>query len=980
MKIRTFSAILATAFLFCFQQTMAQNNNSACDKWVNNTMSKMTLEEKIGQLIVARVPTKTATKKQKKEFRESITKYNVGGLCFFAGKCDEQLAQTKEYQQLSKTPLLICLDAEWGLGMRLTDAYSFPRQMMMGAVANDTLIYRVADAIGAQCKKMGIHVNFAPCVDVNSNPMNPVIGARSFGENPDNVAKKSLQYVKGLQKNGVIAVAKHFPGHGDTDVDSHLDLPVVRQSKKDLATCHLLPYKTMINGGVKGIMAAHLQVEAYEKQENCPSSLSKNIVTDLLRNELKYNGLIFSDGLDMKAVTKHYKNGEAELKALRAGVDVLLLPDNVGKAVEAIKNAAENDKDLQALIDEKCRKMLRAKYNCGAASAKSAKLSAPTKADWQTCEELTQQIARQAVTLVKNTDDIVPVKNLGGKRLVSVNLGCADGTTATTFTNNVDRFAICEHFFFSDTANVDSISFSDTIGKCDIAIVTCYAYANLTKGKNYGIAKNMSTILDSITAISDKVIVNILGSPYGINHFKTENVPTAIMIGYQNISATQKATAEALFGAIPVKGRLSVTAKIFKEGTHFDTEKIRMDEIPLAKTPYNNSHFRKVDSIVLNGIKQKAYPGCQILVAKDGDIIFNKSYGNLTYDPKSPKVDNNTMYDLASLTKVTATTIAMMKLVDAGKVKLNDPLSKYLPYLKNTDKEKITILETMSHTAGFQAFIPFWKDVVTNGVLDPAVFESNPDNINDFYPFVGDVLVCKKQREEVLHKIANSKLLAEKKYLYSDFGFILLSDLVERVSGQSLDIFMYQQFYQPLGMSRTAFNPLTNGFEKANIAPTENDTRFRKTQIQGTVHDENAALMGGVSGHAGLFANATDIAKLCQMLLNKGSYAGQKYLSEDVVNLFNHRHFEKQNNRRALGFDKPLINSKSSHCAPEASQKSFGHSGFTGTFVWVDPQYNLIYIFLSNRAYPDVSTNKLAKLNIRTNIQSEIYKAITNKK
>lgn len=982
MKKRMFALALAIGVLLGISPVMAQNGDgqSDCDKWVNSTVAKLTLEEKIGQLIIARVPTKTATKKAKKAFRESIVKYKVGGLCFFSGKCEEQLSQTKEYQQLSQLPLLICIDAEWGLGMRLTDAYSFPRQMMMGAMTNDTLIYRMADAVAQQCKKMGIHVNFAPCVDVNSNPLNPVIGARSFGENPELVASKSLQYVRGLQNNGIIAVAKHFPGHGNTDVDSHLDLPVVKQSKKEISSCHLMPYKTMIKSGVKGIMIAHLQVDAYEQQKNLPSSLSKAIVEMLLRNELNYNGLIFSDGLDMKAVTKNYKNGEAELNALLAGIDVLLLPDDVEKAIARIKTAAENDSKLQGIIDKKCRKILRAKYNCGAVGWKSKKLSVPDQSDWQNCEDITRQIAREAVTLIRNTDNIVPVRNITGKRIVSVNVGCAYGTKATTFTNTIDRFAICEHFFFNDSIIGNGVSFADTLGKCDIALVTVYAYSNPTSGKNYGITKEISYIIDSVNKYSNKVIVNILASPYCIGRFNLEQMPDAVMIGYQNISVMQKATAEAIFGAIPVKGRLPVTVKIFKEGTQIHTEKIRMDELPLAQTPYNNVHFRRVDSLAIDGIRQKAYPGCQILVAKDGNIIFNKSYGTLTYDSSSPKVDNNTMYDLASLTKVTATTIAVMKLVDTKKIKLADPLSRYLPYLKNTDKDKITILEALSHIAGFQAFMPFWKDVVINGGLDRNVFETNPTDISEFTPFVDNVYVCKKYRDEVLHKIANSSLLPEKKYLYSDFGFILLADLVERVSGQSLDIFMFQHFYQPLGMGRTAFNPLYSGFDKANIAPTENDTRFRKTQIHGTVHDENAALMGGVAGHAGLFSNATDVAKLCQMLLNNGTYAGQRYLSESIVKTFNSRHFEKQNNRRALGFDKPLIQGKSSHCAPEASQKSFGHSGFTGTFVWVDPEYDLIYIFLSNRAYPDVSTNKLAKLNIRTNIQTEIYEAIKNKK
>ncbi len=976
---KTAAILFAVAMLAAAKLVSAQNAKSTtpCDKWVNTTMSKLTLEEKIAQLIVVRVPTKTATPKAKKAFRESLVKYKVGGVCFFAGKCNEQLAQTKEYQQLAQTPLLVCIDAEWGLGMRLTDAYSFPRQMMMGAISNDTLIYQMAEAIAVQCKKMGIHVNFAPCVDVNSNPNNPVIGARSFGENPELVARKSLQYVLGLQKNGLIAVAKHFPGHGDTDVDSHLDLPVVKQSKKELAQYHLLPYKTMINSGVKGIMVAHLQVNAYDSQKNMPSSLSRAIVEMLLRNELNYRGLVFSDGLDMKAVTKNYKNGDAELTALRAGIDVLLLPDDVAKTVDKIKTAAENNSVLQELIDKKCRKVLRTKYMCGAANAKTAKLSTPDKADWQRCEEITGQIAKEAVTLLTNRHHLVPIKKLADKRIVTINIGCAEGTKSNTFTDAIDRFALCDHYFLSSKSLNDTTTLSSLIGTPDVAIVTVYANANLTAAKNYGIGIEAVKLIDSVQKVADEVIVNILGSPYGLYNLKIAHHPDALLVGYQNVSATQVATAEAIFGALPIKGTLPVTAGDYKQGTQITTEKVRMTERPLSQTPYNNVHFRRVDSLALDGIKQKAYPGCQVLVAKDGNIIFNKSYGNLTYAANSPKVTNTTMYDLASLTKVMATTVAMMKLVDAGKVKLTDRLSRYLPYLKNTDKEDITILEAMSHCAGLQAFIPFWKDAVTKNGLDSTIFERNPETPSDFYPFVDDIYVCKKYRDEVLHKIADSKLLAEKKYVYSDFGFILLADLVERVSGQSLDIFMHQHFYQPLGMSRTAFNPLTHGFVKASIAPTENDTRFRNTQLQGTVHDENAALMGGVSGHAGLFSTATDLAKLCQMLLNNGTYAEQEYIDEKVVRNFNHRHFLKQNNRRGLGFDKPLITSKSSHCAPEASQKSYGHSGFTGTFVWIDPQYNIIYIFLSNRVYPDASSNKLAKLNIRTNIQTEIYKAIT---
>lgn len=969
-------ALLAIVFCLNVPQTadcQKKKDYIGCDEWVNATVEKMTLEEKIAQLMVVRVPTKM-TPKVKKSFLENITKYKVGGLCFFAGKCDEQLAQTREYQKLAETPLLICIDGEWGLGMRLTDAYSFPRQMMMGAISNDTLIYEMASEIALQCRKMGIHVNFAPCVDVNSNPMNPVIGCRSFGENPPSVARKSLQYVKGLQDNGVMAVAKHFPGHGNTDVDSHLDLPVITQSKKEISKTELVPYRLLIHHKVQGIMVSHLQVNAYDSRKNRPSSLSKDIVTDLLRKELKYNGLVFTDGMDMNAISKNFKNGTAELEAILSGVDVLLLPENTEKSLNAIKAAAENDTILQRLIDMKCRKVLKNKYQLGACTQDLKKLSVPDTNDWNRCAEITQKIADEAVTVIKNQNSLLPLKKLKDRDLVSIHLG-AGSKTSNTFTETLDHYAAFRHIFVPDEA-VDTFHFADSLQGCDVAVVSVYGFANPTSKKNYGLANSYLSAIDTIAASSKSVAVNFFGSPYAAKYFEKLKA-NAIIIGYQNLDCTQRSTAEAVVGAIDVKGKLPVSTGGLQSGIGLKIKKVRKK---YDENRHNTKRFAKIDSIANYGIEQHAYPGCQILVAKDGEVVYNRNFGHLTYDRNSPAVNDSTMYDLASLTKVSATTFAVMKLVDAGKVKLTDPLSRYLPYLKKTNKSKITMLEALSHYARLQAFIPFWKETVKKGKLDKKIYAENPKNKEDYCPLAGNIYIKKSYRDEVLKSIAKSDLIKKRKYLYSDFGFILLADMVEKVSGQSLDIFMEEHFYKPLGMARTSFNPLQNGYSKSNIAPTENDTHFRNMQLQGTVHDENAALMGGVAGHAGLFSTASDLAKLFQILLDGGSANGRKYLSPEIINTFNQRHFADAGNRRALGFDKPLINGKSSHCAPEASQQSIGHSGFTGTFVWIDPEYDLVYIFLSNRVYPETSPNKLANLSIRTNIQSEIYKIIKEKK
>lgn len=738
------------------KESLAQRNRiRLATEWVDSVMKDMTMKEKVAQLMVIRVPLNLEGREQR-EFEQVIRETEVGGVCFFVGTAEKTLPLIKRFQYVSHVPLLVCIDAEWGLGMRLKDCYSFPKNGDWGMLPQemDALLYDMGSEIGRECKNMGIHVNFAPVVDVNSNPDNPVIGVRAFSADPHRVAQLGIQYMKGLQSQGVMAVAKHFPGHGDTHTDSHLDLPVINNTRAYLDSVDLYPFKQIIDAGVDGVMMAHLQVNALDQEPNRPTSLSSAVVCDLLRDELGFKGTVITDGLDMKGVTKYYQNGQESLQALMAGSDILLLPPDVPAALRAICEAADTNENLQQIIEMRCRRMLRLKYLHGLAHLDPDSWHVPNAADSLRCEEIVR----------------------------------------------------------------------------------------------------------------------------------------------------------------PLRLILS----------------------------------RQIDSIVENGIAQNAMPGCQIVAMHDGKILFRKAYGYQTYDTESPSVTMDTRYDLASCTKVLSTTLAVMRLVEAGKVGLDDPLSRYLPYLKHTDKEKITLRQALSHTARLQPFDAFWKE---------AKDAENP-------------------LESVLEQVAKSPLLPKGQYAYSDLGFILLGQLVEQVSGQRLDIFVNQQFYRPMGLSSTCYLPLEHGVDSMVIAPTENDLHYRHCLVRGVVHDENAYAMGGVSGHAGLFSTADDVASILQMLLDGGVYKGRRYLKQETIDKFNSRSYAHHGCRRGLGFDKPTLEGHGGSACDECSQNSFGHTGFTGTMVWVDPDTKLIYVFLSNRVCPNVNPNKLANMNIRTKIQSILYNEI----
>ncbi|MBQ2395757.1 MAG: serine hydrolase [Bacteroidales bacterium] len=956
MKHSIFTLLICLFISFaCFSQ------NS--EKEIEKLMSQMTLKEKVGQLIMIGADT-DLNKKYCEKILKDIDSNKVGGVCFFKGKSDNLPKLINKYNSVCKIPLLVSIDGEWSLSMRFTDLAPFPRAMAFGALDSSdySLVYQQANIIGKQCNTLGIHINFAPAVDINLNPANPVINTRSFGQNKWKVSLLSEQYIKGLQDNNVMAVIKHFPGHGDTDLDSHLSLPTINHSKDFIDTVDLIPFKHNIEKGVWGAMIAHLNVPALNKKYTYPASINPDIIQRYLIDKLKFEGLIFTDAMNMKGLTNDYPDGRAQVLALKAGVDILLMPNNTDSAMNAIISAIENGELSKELIDKKCRKVLEWKYRLGVMNPK-AEPKALTKKQKAEIEQLCDSIAPKILTLLENKDNIIPLSQKDTNEVIFVSL---DDKDYSCFIKQAKKYKeIIYYSFEKKSRNEDLEKLLSVLDSSKTVILAASGGVNSKKESNYGISQQSLELLSCIQETKAKNILLLFANPYVLESIDTICDYNALIVAYQNTSQLQTAAAKSIFTPHNFTACLPVDASVtYKAAADF--------AIALPQKEY--SKFSKIDSLINYGISQEAYPGAQVLIAKDGEIIYKKNAGYQTYDNKV-WINDSSVYDIASLTKVMATTLALMKLYDEKKFSLDDRLSNYLPMLKKTDKRKITIKEALSHCGRLKAYLPIWIHSLNKAEEDSTLFSWQPENTGDYFQLTDSLYINKKYREDIFKQIIDSPLNPKHKYVYSDLGFILLGELVEVLSGQSLDVYLEENFYKPMNLSHTHFRPKEKE-EIENIVPTIEAIDFRNSQIRGNVHDETSALLGGVAGHAGLFSTAEDLFAICQMLLNKGEYNGIRYIDSTTVDLFTRTHFAEHNNRRGLGFDKPLLKGKSSHTSQYASKKSYGHSGFTGTYLWIDPENETILIFLSNRVYPDAKTNKLAQLNIRTDIHDLIYEIL----
>jgi beta-glucosidase-like glycosyl hydrolase/CubicO group peptidase (beta-lactamase class C family) len=937
--------------------------------WADSVLKTLSLEEKIAQLVMIRAHS-NKNKTYNDSLIQQIRRYQVGGACFFQGGPVRQAELTNRMQAASKIPMMIAIDGEWGLAMRLDSVEFFPRQMALGASRDYYNIYKMGLEIARQCKRIGIHVNFAPCIDVNSNPTNPVVGSRAFGSEIQLVTQCGIAYMKGLQDGGVMACAKHFPGHGDTELDSHFKLPTIIYSRKQLNNRELYPFRKLINWGVDAVMVGHLNVPALDSSKNSIATTSYKITTELLQNELDFNGLIFTDGLEMKGITDFFETGELEVRTLIAGCDVLLLPGELDIVIPAIKKAVEQGRLSVEDIDKKCLNVLKMKEKYVLPNSDLIPLeNIINDINSPEAKDIYTTLTERSITVLQNKNDILPIGY--GEKVVHFR---GNKSNANTLQTTMKKEGIDVITYQSKENFTNNNSFFLNIAKeADYVIVSLHDLSQYTRNQ-HGLKQKTIEFLDTLTKINENVILVIMGNPYCLNFIPFTARFASIIIGYHPVNIAEEIVGKIICGEISSTGKLPIHLDNYPAGTGIQLFSMYEYKIsPMAKgVPL--AFFSKIDKIVIDGILQGAYPSCQVLIAvRNSGLYYEETYGSLSYSD-STSVTENTLYDLASITKIMATTLALMKLYDEEKIDVKDKLSDYLLCLQNTDKEHITIASILTHTAGFQAWIPFYKK--TN-ISNPEIYSTT--ELPDFQRQISkDLYIKNSYKDSIIRYIIDHKLKNDNNYLYSDLGFYLLAELIEKVAKKPLNQYVEDNFYRPMGLMHTLFNPMER-FTLSDIAPTENDTIFRKTLVHGYVHDQGAAMMGGISGHAGLFSTANDLFVLANMLLNKGLHGNTRYLSEKTVDFFTSYYFFRGDCRRGLGFDKPARGNNKSPCSKHASAKSYGHSGFTGTFIWIDPEYDLIYIFLSNRINPDAENRKLIEMNIRTSIQDVIYEMIKEK-
>ncbi len=952
------------------------DNAAARNHWVDSVYDKLTQEERIGQLFMV-----AAYSGGKNYNEEQVTKlindHQVGGLIFMQGGPIRQAMLTNRYQQTAQVPLLIAMDAEWGVGMRLDSMKNYPREMMLGATHDTDLVYHVGANIALQCKRLGVHIDFAPDVDVNNNPANPVINSRSFGEDKVWVSRLGIAFMRGLQKNGVIACAKHFPGHGNTSVDSHKDLPLVGKTLSQLDSTELYPFKQMIAAGVKSVMVAHLEVPALDTTPHVPTTLSKNTVTGLLKDQLGFKGLVFTDALNMQGVTKYFPAGDADLRAFEAGNDVLLFSQDVPAAIGKIKQAIDSNIIPKTTLEISVKKILSAKFEAGLSSRIDIDTNHLVYDLNKYVDTFRILTAKAAVTLVRDDNQVMRKIN-ENMRIGYVGINANTSTPLYESLNN--EFDNVKAEWLPKGSPADTIQkIIDGLPKYDATIIAVHNL-NFTPGSNYGLSDDQINFLQ-LAGCRNNVMVVLLGNAYIMQYFCGAG---SVMVGYEDDTLVERTVANILLKKIKTKGKLPVTACV--NGQSVCPAPVRAAVVP--KEPSNElrkvlfpaeagvvqqTALDRLDMFMARNIADGVFPGCRVLASCNGKVFYDKAFGYTRYD-KMHSVDTNMLYDMASCTKVLATTIAVMRLYEQGKLNLDKTIGDYLPQAKGTNKENLHIRDILLHQAGLKGWIPFYKDAVEDdGKLRSDLFRKKPGDGFDVQLARG-VYLRDTYIDTMWSRIYASPLDNAGKMVYSDLDFYFMAVIVHQITGQTIDKYADEEFYKPMGLKRITYNPL-NKFDTLQIAPTEIETTFRSQLLCGYVHDPGAAMLGGVGGHAGVFASAHDVAAIFQMLLNKGVYGNKRYFKAATVDLFTA--YNSKISHRGLGFDKPLPDEDNGGPAGDrCSGLAFGHQGFTGTCVWADPATGVVFVFLSNRVFPSGSNTKINKLNVRTTAQDYIYEAL----
>ncbi|MGQ9619023.1 MAG: glycoside hydrolase family 3 N-terminal domain-containing protein [Candidatus Aminicenantia bacterium] len=933
VKILFFLILLIIFTFFSFSEEGKYFVLSSGEReWVEKTLRNMTLDEKIGQLIMLPFSGRFVNLNSEyfKTLSGYIRDYHLGGFILFGGEIYEASVLINELQRISKIPLFISSDFERGAGNQLTRAVSFPYLMAIGATGSEDYAYFQGKITALEARAIGINWTYAPVVDVNSNPDNPIINIRAIGEVPELVARLASAFIRGCQDYKLIATAKHFPGHGDTSLDSHTTLAFINADRERLERMELYPFKIAIKNGVKSIMTAHLAVPSID--ENTPSTLSEKIINGILRKELAFKGLVVTDAMNMGGIVNNYWVGEAAVKAIKAGVDMVLMPPNPKSSFEAIKEAVKRGDITEKRVDESVERILSAKAWLGIHKNRFSNIEKLNKiiADPVNIEKA-EKIAESAITLLRNDDRLIPFDPRSKKRLLF--LAIMDENNPSLPVPFFDE--IRSRYEYADTKVINNdtdpktlLSILERINDYD-AIIGGIFVRTFAQKNTIALPATLANFVKTLSLQKKPFAVISFSNPYLIRQF-SELRNYICAYGYSEI--LQRAAVRAIFGFTDIKGRLPVSIPgIFKIGDGIQVEKIETSLKPLSADEESSTRelIDNVSRIINDSIKDGAFPGGAIAIGKGGKLIMLKGFGKLSYEKNSSEVNPETIYDLASLTKVVVTTTACMKLYEKGELKLNSKVSSYIPEFGKKGKENITVWHLLTHSSGLPAYRRYFLET--------------------------------KGKENILKRICDEELEYEPgtKSVYSDLGFILLGVIVEKVSGENLENYIKKVLFEPLGMKNTMFNPPDR--LKARIAPTEDDP-WRKRIVKGEVHDENAYAMGGVSGHAGLFSTTEDLAKFCQLLLNGGIYGGKRILKRSTIEYFT-RKAEILESTRALGWDTP--SKEGSTAGKFVSTKAFGHTGFTGTSIWIDPEKEIFVVLLTNRVHLTRENQKIKEVRPR---------------
>ena len=949
------------------------------DHWVDSVFYSLSIDEKIGQLIMV-----SAYSNKGQAHTQEIIKYikenKIGGVITMQGGALRQANFVNQLQNSTTLPLLVATDAEWGLGMRLDSTIKYPYEMTLGALKDDSLIFQLGADIGKQCKRIGININFAPVADINNNALNPVIGYRSFGDDPKKVLQKSVLFSLGMQSQNVLPTLKHFPGHGDTEVDSHYALPVITHSRARLDSIELYPFREGIKKGVGGIMTAHLNVTALDTS-HIAASLSKKIVQDLLIGELGFEGLIVTDAMNMQGIASQSKEGTADVLALEAGNDLLEFVTDPAKTIASIKNAINNGTISFDDINKKCRKILMIKRWLGLNNYKPIETSNLYRDLNKSSYRMTiRDAVQKSLTVLQNRNDILPLRQLDTLRIATI---CLGSESVTPFQTSLGKYTEVTHFNIKKDVGMETIRKTlMQLRKFNLVIVGLNNLG-LRASNNFNLSNSQAAFIKQISEQCNSIVV-VFGNPYILKYLDGIEKAKGLIIAYQESKESQELAGQLIFGAFAAEGKLPVTVnKFFQSNDGLTTPSLNRFKYTLPEELGIDSTYlkNKIDSLVKIGLHEEAFPGCQIFLAKNGKVFFHECYGFHTYSGNR-QMQPDDLFDFASLTKIIAPLPAIMRLYDEKRFFLNKKMSDYWHNWKGSNKQGLILDDVLSHQSRLKAWIPFWKLTIDkHGQFKPGFFSKDSSKV---YPLrvSKNLYVIGSYPDSVYAAIRKSELLKQKKYVYSDMGFIIFPKIIENLTGKDYETYLKDHFFRPLGAYTLTYKPYLH-YPIERIVPTEDDQLFRHELLQGFVHDEGAAILGGISGNAGLFGTINDAAKMMQMYLNYGQYGGIRYLSESTLKDWTSRHFEINGNRRGYGFDKPYPHNETNkiddaYPAPLCSDESFGHSGYTGTFAWADPKSGILFLLFSNRVYPTRENNKLTQLNLRILLQQFVYQSFNH--